>query len=355
MSQRPEVGVIADSPLQRHVLQGVLTAYGLSVNVICEPGMFEHQPEERIKKVDCWLVDIDDEKQEAPVLECLFELGDAPILFGLGKAPAKHEESYISWERRLFAKLEEHLGRLEVLDSEESIMALSTEEAPRAQDSLTRRMAARSAKPAREVWILAASLGGPAAVKEFLDNLPANLDIGFLYAQHVDPHFSKVLTQVLSRHSELELHPLENGNQISAGEVLMVPVDRAVSFGSMGAMVSEVPWKGPYGPSIDQLLANALDHFGNRCHAIVFSGMGNDGAMSAPRMKRAGCEIWTQSPDSCANSSMPQSICDLDCSSFSGTPTELAAALVERCKQNGTLVDQDETDAPHNLTQPKGV
>lgn len=347
MAQRPEVGVIADSPLQRHVLQGALTGYGLSVNVICEPTLFEHQPEERIRKVDCWLVDIHDEDQEAPVLERLFDLGDAPILFGLGKAPDKHDEAYISWERRLFAKLEEHLGRLEVLDSEESILALNQEAEHTAISASGRPESASPSRPAGEIWILAASLGGPAAVKEFLDHLPANLDVGFLYAQHVDPHNSKVLTQVLSRHSALELQPLVSARPLAAGEVRMVPVDRSVTFGSLGAVIHDAPWQGPYGPSIDQLFANALDYFGNRCHAIVFSGMGNDGAMTAPRMKRAGCQIWTQTPESCANSSMPASIIDLECSHLSGTPKELAAALVARCEQNGALTDKNESGAAH--------
>ncbi|MDX1453641.1 MAG: chemotaxis protein CheB, partial [Oleiphilaceae bacterium] len=276
MAQRPVIGVIAESPLQRHILQKVLTAYGLSVDVNCGPEVFEHQPEERLGTVDCWLVDIETESLEAPVLETLFEISDKPVLFGLEKAPEKHDELYISWERRLFAKLEEHLGQLEVLETEESILALDAadDSAPIRKDSI------RASEPAKEIWILAASLGGPAAVKEFLDHLPADIDIGFLYAQHVDPHFSKVLTKVLSRHSELDLMPLKVGRHISAGEVMMVPVDKEVSFGALGCQIHDRPWPGPYGPSIDQLFANALEYFGHRCHAIVFSGMGNDGALT---------------------------------------------------------------------------
>ncbi len=334
MAQRPEIGVIVDSPLQRHVLHRVLSAYGLSVSLSCEPALFEHQPRERIEQADCWLVDISDEALEEPILEILFGLDDKPVLFGLGKAPEKHDELYISWERRLLAKLQEHLGRIEVLDSEASILALdAADESPP-----VRHEAAHAHVPAKEVWILAASLGGPAAVKEFLDEMPADIDVGFLYAQHVDPHFSKVLTQVLSRHSELDLRPLESGRELGAGEVLMVPVDREVRFGSGGMTIKEKPWQGPYGPSIDQLFANALDHYGERCHAMVFSGMGNDGALTAPRMKRAGCQIWTQKPDTCANSAMPDSIIDLQCSDYTATPKDLAAALIDRRRKAGAPI-----------------
>ena len=97
-----------------------------------------------------------------------------------------------------------------------------------------------------------------------------------------------------------------------------------------GINIKSNQWDGPYGPSIDQLLKNVFQKYGSNCHVIVFSGMGNDGALLAPTLKRNGCAIWTQSPETCANGSMPQSIIDLDCSEFSGSPETLAKALIQR-------------------------
>jgi len=342
-STRPNIGVISDCALQRHVLQNALSAYGLNVILSCEPERIEDQQTDRVNLVNCWILELDNEEFESEALDRLIEQEVTPVLFGLGKAPPKHDERYISWERRLFGKLEEHLGQMEVLESEDSLLALDqqTQSKPiydldkgagqildRASpdqpiDELDRKLA-------DEVWVLAASLGGPAAVKAFIDLLPASINAGFLYAQHVDAHFSNVLTKVLGRHSNLELKPLQNNCQVHQGEVLVVPVDNEVKFDQTGAKVIDNPWDGPYGPSIDHLLKNLVDHYGARCHVIVFSGMGNDGALLAPRMKQKGCSIWTQSPESCANGSMPQSIIDLECSEFTATPEELAQALIKR-------------------------
>ena len=110
----------------------------------------------------------------------------------------------------------------------------------------------------------------------------------------------------------------------------MVPVGNEVIFKESGVTITQKPWEGPYGPSIDLLLANVLRCYTSRCHVIVFSGMGNDGALVAPRMKRQGCCVWAQTPDSCANGSMPQSIVDLECSELTATPKELAKALIKR-------------------------
>ncbi len=67
-------------------------------------------------------------------------------------------------------------------------------------------------EPARQVWLLAASLGGPAAVKEFLDALPGGLPIGFIYAQHIDAAFETALPQAVGRHSQWHVNPARHGD-----------------------------------------------------------------------------------------------------------------------------------------------
>ena len=331
--QRPYIGVISDCALQRHVLQTVLVRYGLNVAIICEPSLLGGQPQKRVDSVECWILELDDEDFESEALDRLIDQANVPVLFGLGKAPAKNDEHYISWERRLFDKLEEHLGSVEILESEASILALDKEanEQFERTSGVQKHEDLSEKKPiAREIWVLAASLGGPAAVKEFLDEMPADLPVGFLYAQHIDEHFSHVLTNVLGRHSQLELKPMRQGDILREGEVSVVPVGNEVIFKDNGVSITQKPWEGPYGPSIDHLLANVLRCYASRCHVIVFSGMGNDGALTAPRMKRQGCCIWTQTPESCANGSMPQSIIDLECSEFTAAPKVLAQALIKR-------------------------
>jgi len=314
--------VISDSALQRHSLQSALSSYGLELTLTCAPNTLEHQSQERISSVSCWIIDLENEELDIDALMVTIEATAVPVLFGLGLAPNKNDLSYISWERRLFGKLEDHFGNLMQVETKASLAVMSSgnsaSESPRST--------------AKEIWVLAASLGGPAAVKEFLDELPENVSAGFLYAQHVDVHFSNVLLHVLGRHANLALREMSQHAQIRAGEVLVVPVDREVSFAATGLQLKNRPWRGPYGPSIDQLLENLFEYYGVHCHVIFFSGMGNDGSAAIPRMASAGCKIWTQRPDSCANGSMPQSVIDLDCSEKTGTPKELAHAFLALSK-----------------------
>ena len=141
----------------------------------------------------------------------------------------------------------------------------------------------------------------------------------------------------------LELKPVTKQCRINDGEVLVVPVDNEITFSESGIDINTGEWEGPYGPSIDHLLRNLFAYYGDRCHVIIFSGMGNDGALIAPKMHKKGCSVWTQSPDTCANGSMPQSVIDLECTSFTASPVELAHALIDKVGCHDEAIKQTNT------------
>jgi chemosensory pili system protein ChpB (putative protein-glutamate methylesterase) len=176
---------------------------------------------------------------------------------------------------------------------------------------------------------------GPAAVKLFLDCLPAELPVAFILAQHIDHSFLETLAGVLCRDNNFACRVGYDGEQLSHGTVLIAPVEYAVTFSDTGRLVSTgSPWDGPYAPSIDQVIGNVSSRFADRAGAILFSGMGNDGSIAAPAMKQRGAPVWAQDADSCACSSQPDSVRETGCVSYSGTPEKLALALVEYVRQD---------------------
>lgn len=337
MSTGHGVIVIADDVLQRHRLQQALDKHGLAVAFIGDPERFVAL--DTIPEADLCLVELTDEEEYPELIETLLAADDRPLLFGPGAAPEPGHQEYVRWERRLFAKLRDQLGELESLENQDSLEALAS--APEGGERLAMPAwlpAAKSGEPAREIWILGASLGGPAAVKAFLDALPGNLPIAFVYAQHIDAHFSGVLGRVLTRDSEWSLVPAEQGRTLHCGEVLQVSVEHELWLDDQGVIqLKEDPWSGPYGPSIDQVMTNLARVHGGRCHAIIFSGMGNDGALAAPSLQQAGSHIWVQRPDTCASPAMPESVQATGATDFQGDPRELAARLLRVLEEQNLL------------------
>ena len=320
------IAILADTSLQRHILQRALAGSGYQV-------VFNQDPtglapaELHGCAADLWLVDLA-QGEDLPLLDDLLE-GDTPVLFGEGKAPERSSEHYPRWERSLFGKLKRLVGDPAAAVGP-SLQGLLNENETVEPLSLPASLAQAPAEPAREVWLLAASLGGPVAVKAFLDALPAGLPVAFLYAQHIDAAFEASLPQAVGRHSQWTVRPLQPGAPLCNGEVQVVPIANELAFAADGSLtLLERGWPEPYSPSIDQMMLSLAGQFGARCGVIAFSGMGSDGSAAAAYVRRQGAPIWTQSADSCVCSSMPDSLREGGYSELSGNPRELAAALVK--------------------------
>lgn len=175
---RPGVGIVSDVVLQRHRLQAATGKFGLDVSFSGDPERLMDYP--AFPDAALWLVTLEDEADHPALFEHLLENTEAPVLFGLDQAPKPGTTEYFRWERRLLDKLEKQLGHLEQLDTANDIEELA-ETTPDAVDAPTLPHWITPAAPgsvAEEVWILGASLGGPAAVKTFLDHLPPRLPVG---------------------------------------------------------------------------------------------------------------------------------------------------------------------------------
>lgn len=322
------IAVIADTSLQRHVLQQALLSNGYQVVLNSDPARLE--PEIILScDTDLWLVDLA-QAEDSPLVDELIERASAPVLFGEGHAPERSSENYPRWERRLFGKLKRLVGDpTKAVGPSLDALLEETQRPGRVELPAALADTPLRAGPADQVWLLAASLGGPSAVKAFLDALPGGLPIGFIYAQHIDSSFEAMLPQAVGRHSQWHVTTARDAEAVRYGEVIVAPVSNELGFTEDGLMhVSNHGWPEPYSPSIDQMMLNLGRQYGNRCGVIAFSGMGSDGSAAAAYVVRQGGLIWTQRAESCTCPSMPDCMREGGYSSFNGDPRELATALV---------------------------
>ncbi|MZR63155.1 chemotaxis protein CheB [Alcanivorax sp. DP30] len=331
MTNAARVGVIADSTLQGHLLSSAVKGQGYQVVVNTEPDNLEARWFDA-DALDLWVVDLSSEDRWQDFLDTLLEEASAPILFCDGQAPSRTDAQYPRWERRLVTKLVDFIGKPQIqerLDVIPERVAKTRIPEPREFQAIP------PAKRPQRVWVLGASLGGPAAVKEFLDCLPAKLPVAFVLAQHIDGSFLEPLCGVLSRDNHITCKVAVDGETLHHGELAIAPVEYAISFRHDGRIQSTgQPWEGPYAPSIDQVIQHVSEDFGQQAGgAILFSGMGNDGAIAAPKLAATGRPVWAQSSETCACSSQPDSVRETGCVSFSGSPEQLAQQLVEQVRR----------------------
>jgi chemosensory pili system protein ChpB (putative protein-glutamate methylesterase) len=328
---KPRVGVISDALLQRHVLQDMMKNYGIDVTAQLGPERADYNLLSS-NDFDAWIVDISQEEAWGNTLEKVLDSVKAPLLFCDGQAPIKNSAAYPQWERRIYSKLKDLLSLEALAETSESLETVTKQEQVKEipLPPEIERVQINVDQPVERVYLLIASLGGPAAVKQFLDSLPAGLPVAFIYAQHIDQKCQHLLPQVLGRHSHYKLAMAEQNRVLHYGDVLITPVESEMTLNADGVVeVKDVPWEGPYSPSFDQIINNLSVVYEDKVRAIIFSGMGNDGAIAGVHMVRRGGKVWAQTADTCACSSMPDALRETGCVSFSGTPQQLALHLVQ--------------------------
>ena len=326
------IGILSDDRLQQHLLSSALRDFGLNVVANMDPQRLLLGGS-KVPEVDAWLVDVrhEDEDSDIAWLESLLD-ADVPVLMGMGKAPQKHCPTFPRWEKRLYAKLRSVLRDAPVVTEDAAVLAsLTGRQTPKLMLPGVFTQTAQS-EPLM-VWVLGASLGGPEAVKAFLDALPPGLPLAFVYAQHIDPRFESSLGQTIGRHCDYNMRSFAPGYRLRSGDVLVAPISQEFCFDVAGMTVDKgTAWPGPYGPSIDQVILNVDRYYGRRAGYILFSGMGNDGSEAIVSLEEDHGPVWVQSSDSCASSSMPDSAGETGRTSFTGDPYQLALQLVNFIK-----------------------
>jgi len=319
------VAVATASSRHRDQLQQIFERTGLRV-MLNEPFSDNFIAKIPHNKIDVLLIDLDeaDEKHHS-LLEKLLESTDIPIIFNDVSVLAFNEPGRQGkWFGTLMGKIAEITGRLEWEAPDIDLGSYTVNDTLLARDNAL----------ASQVWVLAASLGGPDAVKHFLAELPSDLPASLILAQHLGSSFEPLLAQQLDRITPLRVMPARVGHTLRHGDVIVVPVSQRLKINPIG-VIELLPQAIPsfYTPSIDTVITDIGLRFGANSGAIIFSGMCDDGVLGVRALHAMGGPIWTQDADSCVISNMPDQVRNTGLSSYTGTPTQLAAKLVEYLTQ----------------------
>lgn len=326
--------VVAENAQQRQAFSDTIISWGMDLLdcISAEQITAKHLT----MMADVWLVDTQNDFEVIQRLEENISddlLKPKVVLVGFTPAPyVSTGQPYEKWQRQLKRKIASHLNRPDLLKHD------------KINDVVTWKY----------VIMLGASMGGPIAVKEFLDNLPNNLPVALILAQHFNPDTLVTLPRILTRHNNWRCDIIYNTQQLLAGRCLIVPVDHSVVCDSNGrVIVQKQAWQGLYQPSIDQFLTSCSTVFGNHLLSIIFSGMGNDGSQVAELAKKNGSLIWVQSPATSECPSQPQSMIDTGCADYVASPKQLAEAVVWLCKRRCLPDGRPILLSPHGLSYPK--
>jgi two-component system chemotaxis response regulator CheB len=153
------------------------------------------------------------------------------------------------------------------------------------------------AKTTEMVVCVGASTGGTEALREMLEQLPANSP-GLVIVQHMPEKFTAAFAQRLNTLCEVEIKEAENGDPVLRGHVLIAPGDRHMLLERPGARYVVSVRTGPlvsrHRPSVDVLFRSAARSAGGNAMGVIMTGMGDDGARGMAEMHTAGAYTIAQ-------------------------------------------------------------
>jgi two-component system chemotaxis response regulator CheB/chemosensory pili system protein ChpB (putative protein-glutamate methylesterase) len=179
------------------------------------------------------------------------------------------------------------------------------------------------------VVLLGAAVDSVDSVCAFLAALPATTRLTFLHTQHLGGQADIALVGQLAAHCALPVRLASQGTRVGQGEVLVVPAGQQVRLRRDGNVELQADATDAAEASIDATLTTAANVFGRDALAIVFAGRGNDAVAGAQAIHDRGGQVWVESSSGDHFADMVSGIFAERLVSFSGTPSELAAHLIE--------------------------
>ncbi|WP_274903969.1 chemotaxis protein CheB [Psychrobacter sp. DAB_AL62B] len=302
-----KVLVVAEDHQQRMAFSDTVHSCGFHLLDCVTPSQLKDKFDGYESAIDIWLIDSDYDEHVATVTALT---KSAAVLVGFSQAPYLNEaQQYAKWQRKLKRKLAQMLALPTLVDT----VAYKNE-----------------AVDWRYVVFLGASMGGPSAVKEFLDHLSPALPVSILLAHHFNQTMISTLPRILNRHNDWRCQLITSSQRLRAGQCLIAPIDKQIVCDSTGRIILlDQAWEGDYKPAIGQILKNTSDVYGSELINIIFSGMGNDGTQYLDLIQDNDSQLWAQEPSLSACPSQPQAIIDSGYCKFVGSPKALAQKLTD--------------------------
>lgn len=184
------------------------------------------------------------------------------------------------WERR-FVSMVKLVARVQVITHLRALRDARREPAPV-------RVSSRPSGRACELIAIGASTGGPRAVVEVLQALPATLPLPVLLVVHIGAPFGEAFAEWLDGQTAHAVRFATDGQSLAGPGVFLAPPDHHLVARKNRLHLSDGPQRHSCRPSVDVLFESIAAECGAATAACLLTGMGNDGARGLLAIRQAG-------------------------------------------------------------------
>ncbi|MBF0298545.1 MAG: PAS domain-containing protein [Oligoflexia bacterium] len=199
-----------------------------------------------------------------------------------------------------------------------------------------------------------ASAGGLVAIEQFFSGMPSTeINMAFIFLQHLDPDHKSILTDLIQRYTKMQVFEIEDRMEIKESCAYILPPNRDVSLSNNVLKLSEPTLPRGHRMPIDFFFRSmALDQR-DRAICIILSGTGSDGTLGIRAIKAEGGLVIVQDPESADFDGMPRSAIKTGLVDYilpsSEMPTQLITFVSTVFGKNLSIVFPDIANIEHAL------
>lgn len=173
-----------------------------------------------------------------------------------------------------------------------------------------------SAKQLRNprILVIGSSTGGPRALQEIVPQLPGDLKVPVVIAQHMPPNFTAAMSTRLHEQSPISVQEAADGMVLEPANVYVAPGGLHMRIKKEGeafvVRIAEDKGESLYRPSVDVLAESVSEICAQNTLAVMLTGMGQDGAKAFSQLHNMGAHVVAQDEESCVVYGMPKAVVD---------------------------------------------
>lgn len=179
-------------------------------------------------------------------------------------------------------------------------------------------------------WVaIGASTGGPAAIRDFFEEVPAEPPVSFLVVQHIASGFELGFADWLNKEFPFDVRLARDGDRPRPGAVRIAPGGSHLLLepGGVLHLDTHTPARRGHRPSVDELFLSCAESCPGEVAGVLLTGMGSDGVEGLLALRKAGGLTMAQDEASSIIFGMPRVALEKGAAEVSLPPRALARTL----------------------------
>ncbi|KVV14798.1 CheR family methyltransferase [Flavobacterium sp. TAB 87] len=186
---------------------------------------------------------------------------------------------------------------------------------------------------------IGASAGGLEAFTQFIDAIPADSGMAYVFVQHLHPQHDSMLTELLSRVAKIPINEITDDIHLAPNNIYVIPENKILTSFD-GVLKLDPRLKNTRNQAIDIFFSSLAEVHLNLAYGVLLSGTGSDGTIGLEVIKKHGGTTFAQ--DSNASfTEMPQNAINAGVVDYVFPPEKIVAKLIELFKVKEAINTQN--------------